>query len=251
MVIESQRNLKQSEEKDSVSSLTNSFKSCDKKSMKTSSVSPTSETSTSEPSTTPKEKDRIIILGVNAFKAQMGFSQKESDKKESVLVEYLRSEYTSMLRNHHQEMKVCRKIMLKRIRCCFVKHPYDYLGRKMAVAVRKIFIRQVLEETKWWHNLEKIFRIPDSVKNVAWVKTILIKLPIILACFEIAKKGGIYAYDVYSDIDVLYDLNEDHNAFTMPKLGSLPNSTKAFQEFFEKKISSTGFRGAKYPCQIL
>ena len=251
LVKESQSNLKQAEEKDNVSSLINNVKYSDKKSMKPASASPMSQTSTSAPTTTPKERDRIIILGVNAFKAQMGFSQKESDQKESLLVKYLRSEYTSMLRNHHQEMKVCRKLMMKRIRCCFVKHPYDYVGRKMAVAVRKVFIRQVLEETKWWHNLEKIFRIPDSVKNVAWVKTILIKLPIILACFEIAKKGGIYAFDVYSDIDVLYDLNEDHDAFTMPKLGSLPNSTKAFQEFLEKKISSTGLRGAKYPCQIL
>ena len=46
-----------------------------------SNVKQAKETSTSAPSTAPKERDRIIILGVNAFKAQWDSAERNQIKK--------------------------------------------------------------------------------------------------------------------------------------------------------------------------
>ena len=191
----------------------------------------------------------IYNTGKEYVQAKMGNDENDMKNKMFVLSESLKSDYAKLMQKY--EEKTCRRQIMKRIRCCFVKHPYDYIGRRMAIGAKNVFLREVLKEHHWWHKLEGIIRIPDCIQNISGVKSLLIRVPIIIACLEIAYKGSVFSIDVYSDVNVLNDLNNDYDSFKMPKLGDLPNSTLAFQDFFLKKLPDKGMTGLRYPCEML
>ena len=191
----------------------------------------------------------LYNVGKDYLKAKMGVDENDTKNKMFVLSESLKSDYDKLMNKY--EEKTCRRLIMKRLRCCFVKHPYDYIGRRMAIGAKNVFLREVLEEHHWWHKLGGMLMIPDCIQSISGVKSLLIRAPIIIACFEIAYKGSVFSIDVYSDVNVLTDLNDDYDSFKMPKLGDLPNSTLAFQDFFLKKLPDKGMTGLRYPCEML
>ena len=196
------------------------------------------------------QSEKLFNLGKLYKTAKMGIDDDYTKAKYDALIEELKSEYDSIMKNE-TNLKISRRLMMKKLRTCFVKHPYDYIGRSIAIEVKNIFLRKVLEEHHWWHKMENIFKIPHCLKSLPGIKWILIRAPIFLACFELLYKGTVYSADLYSDGRVLYELKVDHDSFTMPEVGNLTNSSAAFQKFFQETVPEKGISGLKYPCEVL
>ena len=191
----------------------------------------------------------LYSLAMEYLKAKMGLNEKYEMEKKAELANILKTDNAILRQKYDKTM--ARRIIMKRLRCSLIKHPYDYIGRKMAIEAKKVFLREVLGEHHWWHNLGNFFKIPDCIRNHPEIQNFLILVPVIFAGFELAYKGSVFSYDVYSDVEVLKDLNNVHDSFKMPQVFDLPNSTLAFKDLFLSKIPDKGLKGLRYPCEVL
>ena len=98
----------------------------------------------------------------------------------------LRQEYTKISRNiatvklwrNILDENKARKIMILKIRCTLVRNPYDFVGRKMSLEVKKLFLSHVLgEKKKWYKSIFDIFYIPQVLKQNSFVKRLITNGP--------------------------------------------------------------------------
>ena len=126
-----------------------------------------------------------------------------------------------------------------------VNHPYDQIGRKMAIQTKNLFVKQVLmpsHGTKPWEKLGKCFKIPTGVLKYP---KLVIMLPMLWATFGTLRKGSVYIYDMHSDVEVIQELGRIPN-ITAPEIPS-QNVTN----YFLNNYTESGVFALKNPCEFL
>ena len=109
-----------------------------------------------EPDSLTSNADKQLLqLGQTYIKAKLDHDKEGVENSKHELESLLRSEFERLKTKFKQDSVLSRRLMIKKIRCVLVKHPYDNLGRRMAIEAKQVFLRQVLGETKWWHKFEE------------------------------------------------------------------------------------------------
>ena len=76
----------------------------------------------------------LYSLGVDYLKAKMGLDEKYASEKRAELAKILKTDNALLLQKYDKTL--ARRMIMKRLRCTLVKHPYDYIGRKMAIEAK-------------------------------------------------------------------------------------------------------------------
>ena len=149
---------------------------------------------------------------------------------------------------------------MKKIRCSLVMNPYDQIGRHMASDARNVFKQYVLKETYPWP-LDKILdfiRIPSMYLKGEWINKILIHSPLFIAMFGLLFTIFSYSYDMYTDIDVILELEQNKKNFRVPPFSEVVGYDKNFtmeaetmKKFFFEKFNQTGLPALLEPCKLL
>ena len=132
--------------------------------------------------------------------------------------------------------------MMLKIRRTLVKHPYDNVGRSMALETKNLFIRQVLMISKPWDQLRKFFKIPTRVQKY---HKVVFFLPMLWATLGTIRKGSVYIYVMSSDIQVIEELRQ------IPTITAPEIRPQKVMFFFFSKYTETGVFGLKKPCEFL
>ena len=90
-----------------------------------------------------EDSETFMNLAKKYLSAKMAYNLENIQKTKEDLKQYLHSEYHRMKSGD----KNPKKMMMKKIRCALVKHPYDYIGRRMASCTKTLFEREILNET--------------------------------------------------------------------------------------------------------
>ena len=158
---------------------------------------------------------QLLKLAKGFLCARLDHSLEQIELTKQLLIDYLDAEHERMKRHCR---KSARQIMIMKIRCALVKHPYDHIGRQMASVTKTLFQMHVLRETKFWHKLDKFFKIPLKIRTAKWVQKTLIIAPFLIAIFVTIQKGIVYCSDMYSDIQVISELEKNLQDFKIPEL---------------------------------
>ena len=137
--------------------------------------------------------------------ARLTYNEDEIREKETTLKNYLKSEYERLQRSDNEDARLS---MMMIIRTTLIQNPYDHIGRSMASDAKKIFLRQVLEKRNLIHKLQEFLKIPSCLTRREKAKQFLILIPVVLAVWGTAQKGFFYLYDIYTDVDVIRELND-------------------------------------------
>ena len=86
----------------------------------------------------PEDK-KLLALGTSFLKFKLDHNVQEMENKGNELADYFASELVDAKKKYKGNANLARQHLMKKIRCILVKHPYDYLGRKMAVEAREKF----------------------------------------------------------------------------------------------------------------
>ena len=192
-----------------------------------------------------EEKDELKNLLRKAKElriARLSYNDHEIDEKEAALKDHLASEYERLQRSNNED---ARRVMMMLIRTTLIQNPYDHIGRSMASDTKKIFLRQVLRETNLIHKMQVLLKIPRSLKKGEKAKQILIMIPVILAVWGTAQKGFFYLYDIYTDVEVIRELDSIPE-ITVPKI-----PPQKIEKFLLKDIKERGVPALRRPCELL
>ena len=85
-------------------------------------------------------------MAKNCLEANLENDISKYNQQKEILKNYLDSEHKRMKDGLTYKQK--KQIMIRKIRCTLVKHPYDHIGRKMAILTKKVLIKSVLHENK-------------------------------------------------------------------------------------------------------
>ena len=88
----------------------------------------------------------LFQLAKNYLEANLENDVPKSNQKKEILKNYLDSERKKMKEGLTYKQK--KQMMIRRIRCTLVKHPYDHIGRQMAILAKNVWTKGVLHETK-------------------------------------------------------------------------------------------------------
>ena len=89
---------------------------------------------------------QLFQLAKNYLEANLENDISKYNQQKDILQNYLDSEHKRMKDGLTYKQK--KQMMIRRIRCTLVKHPYDHIGRKMAILTKKVWIKSVLHEIK-------------------------------------------------------------------------------------------------------
>ena len=99
--------------------------------------------------------------------------------------------------------------------------------------------------------MEKCFKIPPCLLKIEWVQKALILAPIIIASMTTAHKGAIYCYDIYSDVQVIRELDNNIVNFTLPELNQIDSLFDKISEFLLEKVQNEGKVVKGESCELL
>ena len=185
--------------------------------------------------------------------AKLNYNDHDSDKMEQkrlLLRKHLNSEYGKMKTQCGTNAQA-RQYMMKRIRCTLIKHPYDRIGRQMASETKIIFQRHILGQFMLFNMLMDYIRIPTIFKKTKWTQKAIILTPFIIATFGTIVKGTVYCYDLYSDIQVIKELESNYQTFKMPTTSNMTNITTKLQNFLLKEVQNYSITTILEPCEVL
>ena len=154
------------------------------------------EKTTTETYSDSQVDDNLLKLSKAYMTAGLSYDREQTKEAEKLLKDHLEVEHKLLLGGQRDE-NVCRKLMMLKIRRTLVKHPYDQIGRKMAIQTKNLFVKQVLmpsHGTKPWEKLGKCFKIPTGVLKYP---KLVIMLPMLWATFGTLRKGSVYIYDMH------------------------------------------------------
>ena len=186
-------------------------------------------------------EDELLTLSKAHISAKLSYDSEKTKETEEMLKAHLVSEFEVISRGQ-RNVKLCRKLMMLKIRRTLVKNPYDNVGRSMAIETKSIFLKQVLMITNPWDNLGKCFKIPTKILKY---KKMVVFLPMLWATLGTLRKGAVYVNDMYSDIQVIHELN------MIPTITTPTIPAKNVTNFFFYKYDETGVFGLKDPCDLL
>ena len=175
-------------------------------------------------------------------KARLSYNEEEIGEKEIALKNYLASEHERIQRSEPED---ARRSMMIIIRTVLIQNPYDHIGRSMASDAKKIFLRQVLKETNLIHKLQGLLKIPSCLTRREKAKQFLILIPVILAVWGTAQKGFFYLYDIYTDVEVIRELDSMNN-LTMPDV-----PREKIKKFLLEDVKKEGVPALRNPCEFL
>ena len=192
----------------------------------------------------------LLTLARALVASEFAYDDKQEQEITAHLTEFLDKEYKGNVERHGE--KKAQWLMILKIRQALVQHPYDQIGRRMAIEMKDLFKRSVLRKSTLLHNLQSFFRLPSALKNHSRVKTLFLMMPILIATFLAVKKGPVYSHDMVSDVLVLRELNENISTFKIPNITEMP----AFDEnklltFFLEDVQNYGLPAVENPCEIL
>ena len=202
----------------------------------------------SEDNTAPDP--HLLQLAEDFLISILDYNTEKTEQLKNALTEYLKSEYENMKTRYRKDVKA-KQVMMMKIRCSLVKHPYDHVGRRMAKETKTVFKRNVLGETRWWHKMEKCFKIPACLLKIEWVQKALILAPIIIATMTTAHKGAVYCYDIYSDVQVIRELKTNIVNFTLPEFNQIDNLFDKISDFLLEKVQNEGKLIKGESCELL
>ena len=182
--------------------------------------------------------------------AKLALDLEETKKKVKLLSDYLDSEYARIKRNCRKDMKP-RQLMMKKIRCVLVKHPHDQVGRQMASDTKAVFKCEVLKEKGLGEMLAKYVKIPDVIKENKTTLKVLALTPIFLATFGVCLRGAVYGYDMYSDIEVMKELDKNIQNFTVPQIRKTDNLEIEIEQFILNDILEMALPMVTDSCELL
>ena len=191
--------------------------------------------------------DKLLDLSKKYLSAQLSFNLGDIEQTKGDLKCFLETEFQAMkLRN-----KDPKKVMMMKIRCVLVKHPYDHVGRNMAKSTKVLFQREVLKEPGHFPTLKRVFRIPQCLKKRKFVQKLLVLFPISVAVMGTMQKGSLYCYDMWSDVNVVQELEKNVQNFKMPNFVEVDNIEQKITDFVLKKVQTSAVPAMKEPCELL
>ena len=122
------------------------------------------------------EPGQLLRLARALVASKLTYDDKQEQETTARLIEFLNNEYKSNVERHGENK--ARWLMILKIRQALVKHPYDQIGRRMAIEIKKNFKRSVLRKSTLLHNLQSFFQLPSALKNHSRVKTLFLMMPI-------------------------------------------------------------------------
>ena len=196
------------------------------------------------------ETGELLRLARGLVASKLTYDDKQEQEITERLTEFLDKEYKNNVERHGENK--ARWLMILKIRQALVQHPYDQIGRRMAIEIKDLFKRSVLRKSTLLHNLQSFFQLPSALKNHSRVKTLFLMMPLFIATFLAVKKGLVYSHDMVSDVLVLRELNENISTFKIPNITEMP----AFDEnklltFFLEDFQYYGLPAVQNPCEIL
>ena len=168
---------------------------------------------------------KLLELAKASLVASLAFDSDKMEQAESALVDFLNSEQEQIMSQGRKNI-TAKQVIMKKIRCALVQHPYDNIGRQMAAHARTLYKRKVLNETKWWHRVQESFDIQKILRSNQRVRKVLLLTPILLASIGMLHKSVVYCTDMTSDIQVILELKENIAMFHIPKISTLLNKTQ-------------------------
>ena len=154
---------------------------------------------------------------------------------------YLRSDFDNFKVAHQDNEKIARKMVLKKIRCLLVKNPLDFVGRRMAKEAKTVFLRHVLGQSYMFSCLKDGITVPLWIRKKGWIK-VWVYLPVIIAFSAITHHLVVYGSDLFSDVRVVIELNDDHDNFRIPHLRNLSNFDQDVEVWASTKLNVGEFK---------
>ena len=157
------------------------------------------------------------------------------------------------IRDPAEKLRASRKVILTKIRCTLVKNPYDVGGRKLAVAAKKLFIRKILKDNKWYHKISDAIEIPKSIKKCKYYRLFSKNWATIIASLVVLRGTSVYWYDIYSDYAVIRNIEKVHENFQYPMFSDLQNNSefKNSSKLLLNLMENPNVDFIKNPCEVL
>ena len=197
----------------------------------------------------PFNNNILLHLAKEHLRAQLSHDVSEISRAKESLVRHLSAVHEEFLAT--RELKETRQIVMRMIRCSCVKHPYDQTGRRMACLTKAIYKEEILQDFSFFHKLKKFFSVPFFIRESRWGPKVMMNIPIIIATLSTMYKILVYGYDIYTDANVIDEIDQNIDNFKIPHLNSTELGFQAMRNFTLDKIVGNGIDGMKEPCEFL